>query len=182
LNLRIKPRKRLVREKPQALSVPEAINQVWSTDFMQDQLEDGPSFRLFNVIDDVNREALGIEIVFSLPSLRLIKALTQITSWRGKPQIIRCDNGSEHISAAIESWTRASGVHVEHIEPGKPQQNAYIERFNRCVLYEWLSQYNWSDLDEVRLHATQWMWQYNHERPNMALGVITPKQRLAVAA
>jgi putative transposase len=182
LNLRIKPRKRLVREKPQPLSVPEAINQVWSMDFMHDQLEDGRSFRLFNVIDDFNREALGIEIDFSLPSLRVIRALTQIISWRGKPQTIRCDNGPEYLSAAIESWAKAWGIHVEHIEPGKPQQNAYVERFNRTVRYEWLSQYHWSDLNEVRLHATQWMWQYNHERPNMALGGITPKQRLAMAA
>ena len=68
------------------------------------------------------------------------------------------------------------------IKPGKPQQNAYVERFNRTVRYEWLSQYHWTDLDEVRLHATQWMWMYNHERPNMALGGITPKQRLPMAA
>ena len=93
LNLRIKPRKRLVREKPQPLSVPEAINQVWSMDFMHDQLEDGRSFRLFNVIDDFKREALGIEADFSLPTLRVIRALTQIIAWRGKPQVIRCDNG-----------------------------------------------------------------------------------------
>ena len=66
LNLRIKPRKSLNREKPEALSVPEAINQVWSMDFMHDQLEKGRCFRLLNVIDDFNREALGIEIDFSL--------------------------------------------------------------------------------------------------------------------
>jgi transposase InsO family protein len=70
----------------------------------------------------------------------------------------------------------------EHIQPSKPQQNAYVERFNRTVRYEWLSQYHWCDLDEVREFATQWMWRYNHERPNMALGGITPKQRLAMAA
>lgn len=182
LNLRIKPRKRLVRDKPQPLSVPEAINQVWSMDFMHDQLEDGRSFRLLNVIDDFNREALGIEVDFSLPTLRVIRTLTQIIAWRGKPEVIRCDNGPEYISAAIEAWAKSWGIRFEHIEPGKPQQNAYVERFNRTVRYEWLSQYHWSDLDEVRLFATQWMWMYNHERPNMALGGITPKQRLAMAA
>lgn len=71
---------------------------------------------------------------------------------------------------------------IEHIQPGKPQQNAYVERFNRTVRYEWLSQYYWTDLDEVREFATQWMWRYNHERPHMALGGIPPKQRLAMAA
>jgi len=83
LNLRIKPRKRLVREKPEPLAVPSAINQVWSMDFMHDQLEDGRCFRLFNVIDDFNREALGIEIDFSLPAERVIRALEQIIEWRG---------------------------------------------------------------------------------------------------
>jgi putative transposase len=78
LNLRIKPRKRLVREKPEVLAVPQRINQVWSMDFMHDQLQDGRTFRLFNVIDDYNREALGVEIDFSLPSERVIRMLKQI--------------------------------------------------------------------------------------------------------
>ena len=103
LNLRIKPRKRLVREKPQVLTVPQGINQVWSMDFMHDQLDDGRTFRLFNVIDDFNREAIGMEIDFSLPSERVIRELKQIISWRGKPQVIRCDNGPEYISAAIQN-------------------------------------------------------------------------------
>ena len=84
LNLRIKPRKRLVRDKPEVLAVPQAINQVWSMDFMHDSLEDGRNIRLFNVIDDFNREALGIEVDFSLPSERVIRSLMQIISWRGK--------------------------------------------------------------------------------------------------
>ena len=91
LNLRIKPRKRLVRDKPEALTVPLAINQVWSIDFMHDQLEDGRSIRLFNVIDDFNREALGIEVDFSLPSERVIRSLDQISGklmeWAAKHQI-----------------------------------------------------------------------------------------------
>jgi putative transposase len=182
LNLRIKPRRRLVREKPEPLMVPTALNQVWSMDFMHDQLDDGRSFRLFNVIDDFNREALGIEIDFSLPSERVIRALSQIIEWRGKPAVIRCDNGPENISVAIQRWARECEIRLDYIQPGKPQQNAYVERFNRTVRYEWLSQYYWKDLDEVRLFATQWMYGYNHHRPNMALGGITPKQRLAMAA
>ena len=182
LNLRIKPRKRLVREKPEPLTVPERCNEVWSMDFMHDQLEDGRSIRLLNVIDDFNREALGIEVDFSLPSHRVIRTLAQIMAWRGRPRVIRCDNGPEYISATLLNWASARDIHIEHIQPGKPQQNAYVERFNRTVRYEWLSQYHWSDLDEVREFATQWMWRYNHERPNMALGGITPKQRLAMAA
>ncbi len=182
LNLRIKPRKRLVRDKPEPLSVPSGINEVWSMDFMHDQLEDGRSIRLFNVIDDFNREALGIEIDFSLPAERVIRALKQIIAWRGKPKVIRCDNGPEYISATLQSWANAWGIKLEYIQPGNPQQNAYVERFNRTVRYEWLSQYYWTDLEEIQMFATQWMWKYNHDRPNMALGGITPKQRLAMAA
>jgi len=100
LNLRIKPRKRLVRDKPEALTVPEGINQVWSMDFMHDQLEDGRTFRLLNVIDDFNREAIGMEVDFSLPSERVIRELKQIISWRGKPQVIRCDNVLNAIGVA----------------------------------------------------------------------------------
>jgi len=182
LNLRIKPRKRLNREKPEPLAVPDSINQVWSMDFMHDQLSDGRSFRVLNIIDDYNREALGIEIDFSLPSERVIRALKQIIEWRGRPLAIRCDNGPENISGAIQNWAQQTGIAFQYIQPGKPQQNAYIERFNRTVRYEWLSQYYWKDLDEARDYATQWIWSYNHERPNMALGGITPKQRLAMAA
>jgi len=98
LNMRIKPKKRLIREKPEALSVPTAINESWSMDFMHDQLEDGRSYRLFNVPDDFNREGLAIEVDLSLPAERVIRALNQIIEWRGKPQQIRCDNGPEYIS------------------------------------------------------------------------------------
>ena len=182
LNLRIKPRKRLQRERPEPLVVPAAINQVWSMDFMHDQLSDGRSFRLFNVIDDFNREALGIEVDFSLPSERVIRALEQVMEWHGKPTVIRCDYGPENISALIRAWADRNGIRLEYIQPGKPQQNAYVERFNRTVRYEWLSQYCWEHLDEVRLFATQWMYGYNHHRPHMALGGITPIQRLAMAA
>ena len=115
LNLRIKPRKRLVREKPEPLAVPEGINQVWSMDFMHDKLEDGRNLRLFNVIDDFNREALGIEVDFSLPSERVIRALKQIISWRGKPQVIRCDNGPENISGTIQNWAKEWGIRFEYI-------------------------------------------------------------------
>ena len=182
LNLRIKPKKRLTREKPQALSVPEQMNEVWSMDFMHDQLSDGRSFRLFNVIDDFNREGLGIEVDFSLSSERVVRSLNQIIEWRGKPKIIRCDNGPEYISRTLMNWAKECGVRIEHIQPGKPQQNAYIERYNRTVRYDWLAQCLFYSIDEVQELATKWLWSYNHERPNMAIGGITPKQKLALVA
>ena len=182
LNLRIKPKRRLKRQAPEALGVPETINEVWSMDFMHDQLENGRTFRLFNVIDDYNREALGIEVDYSLPAERVIRALNQIIERRGKPKAIRCDNGPEYVSAALVAWAKKAEIKIFYIQPGKPQQNAYVERFNRTVRYEWLSQYYWETLGQVQLHATQWMYQYNYERPSMALGGMTPKQRLAMAA
>lgn len=105
-------------------------------DFMHDQLADGRSIRVFDVIDDFNREALGIEVDFSLPSERVIRTLKQIIGWRGKPSAIRCYNGPEYLSAAIVEWARAWDIKLEYIQPGKPQQNIYIERFNRTVRYE----------------------------------------------
>lgn len=182
LNLRITPRKWLVRQSPAPLSVPKGMNEVWSMDFMHDQLADGRSIRLLNVIDDFNREVLGIEIDFSLPSARVIRTLTQLIGWRGRPAVIRCDNGPEYLSAALIAWARQWRIRLEYIQPGKPQQNAYIERFNRTVRSEWLSQYHWTAVAEIQHFATEWMWHYNHERPHMALGGITPKQRLAMVA
>ena len=182
LNLRIKPKKRIIREKPEPLAVPEAINECWSMDFMHDSLTDGRSYRLFNVIDDFNREGLGIEVDFSLPAERVIRSLDRIIEWRGRPKSIRSDNGPEYISQALKSWAENQGVKLQYIQPGNPQQNAYVERYNRTVRYDWLNLYLFDSISMVQDFATRWLWTYNNERPNMALGGITPKQKLALAA
>nr|WP_275574856.1 IS3 family transposase [Ventosimonas gracilis] len=182
LNLRITPHKRLVRLMPEPLAVPGTINEVWSMDFMHDPLADGRSIRILNAIDDFNREALGIEVDFSLPAARVARVLSQIIEHRGRPLAIRCDNGPEYAGSTLLAWAQKRGIKFDFIQPGKPQQNAYIERFNRTARYEWISQHEWEDLEQVQDHAARWMWPYNHERPNMALGGFTPKQRLAMAA
>ena len=179
LNMRIKPRKRLKREKPEVLAVPLAINETWTMDFMHDQLEAGRSFRLLNILDDCNREGLGIEVDFSLSAERVIRTLERLIEWRGKPKRIRCDNGPEYISGLLAAWAAKNGIQLEFIQPGKPQQNAYIERYNRTVRYDWLNQHCFESIVEVQDYATKWLWTYNHERPNMAIGGITPKQKLA---
>jgi len=176
LNMRMKPRKRLVREKPEPLAVPAEINQTWSMDFMHDQLADGRSYRLFNVIDDYNREGLGIEVDLSLPSSRVARALDQIIEWRGKPRVIRCDNGPEYISESLAEWARSHSIEIAFIQPGNPQQNAYVERYNRTVRYDWLAHHLFSSISEVQDFATSWLWTYNHERPNMALAVSPPNR------
>lgn len=120
LNLRIKPRKRLKREKPDELAVPEAPNEVWSMDFMANRLGDGRQFRVLNVLDDFNREGLGIEIDFSLPAERVVRALNQIIEWRGAPGRIRVDNGPEYVSGTLMEWAENRGIALAYIQPGKP--------------------------------------------------------------
>jgi len=179
LNLRIKPKKRLIREKPAVLAVPSTVNETWSMDFMHDQLADGRSYRLLNILDDCNREGLGIDVDFSLPAERVIRCLNQIIDWRGRPERIRCDNGPEYLSNAMAQWAMKRGIELCFTQPGNPQQNAYVERYNRTVRYDWLNQQLFDSLEEVQDQATRWLWAYNHERPNMGIGGITPKQRLA---
>ena len=182
LNLRIKPRKRLKREKPEELAVPEAPNAVWSMDFMADRLGDGRAFRLLNVLDDFNREGLGIEVDFSLPAERVVRTLNQIIEWRGAPKAIRVDNGPEYISGRLMEWAEDKGITLTYIQPGKPQQNAYVERYNRTVRHEWLDLYIFETIEEVQNIATEWLWTYNNERPNMGIGGVTPAMKLRMAA
>jgi putative transposase len=117
-----------------------------------------------------------------LPSERVIRALNQVIEWRGKPDTIRCDNGPEYISHKLQDWAKAHTITLEYIQPGNPQQNAYIERYNRTVRYEWLAQYMFDSIDEVQDFATSWLWTYNNDRPNMGIGGITPIQKLNLAA
>ena len=181
LNLRIKPRRRIKRDKPDALSVPLAPNQVWSIDFMSDSLTDGRTIRTFNVLDDYNREGLGIEVDQSLPSALVIKALERIMEWRGKPAAIRCDNGPEYVSQSLVNWANEHQITLMYIQPGKPTQNAYIERFNRTVRHEWLDMNLFESIEHAQHLATDWLWKYNNERPNSAIGGIPPRQLLKVA-
>ena len=146
-----------MRDKPDALVVPLGINQGWLIDFMHDQLSDGRSIRLFNIINDLNRKALWIEVDYSLPSERLITSLYQIIAWRGKPTVIRWDSGPQSLRARLMEWAAKQEIHIQDIQPGKSQQNAYVERFNRNVRYEWLSQHYWKSTNEVQKFATQWI-------------------------
>jgi len=108
--------------------------------------------------------------------------LEQNIFWRGKPRVIRYENGPEYLSYALQAWAQKHHINLENIQPGNPQQNAYVERFKRTVRYEWLSQNYWKDLEKIQLFSTQWMCSCNHDRPNMALGGFTPKQHLVMAA
>ena len=157
LNLRIKPKKRLKRDKSEPLTVPDKPNETWSMNFLADQLADGCSIRTLNVLDDFNREGLCIEVDFSLPAERMVRSLNQIIEWRGQLQPICVDNGPENISGRLMEWAEKRNVRLEYIQPGKPQQNAYIERYNRTVRGEWLGQYIFETIEEAQDQATEWL-------------------------
>ena len=176
LNMRIKPNKRLKREVPEPLAVPEAMNECWSMDFMSDSLYSGKSFRTFNVIDDYNRESLAIEVDSSLPSQRIIRVLDRIAAYRGYPKRLRQDNGPEFVSHALELWAEQHGILLDFIKPGKPTQNAYIERFNRTYRNEVLDCYLFNSLTEVRELTDSWMVEYNYDRPHESLNDLPPKE------
>ena len=174
LHQRSRRKKRVPTRHPQPLAVPMAPNQVWSADFMSDALYRGSRFRTFNVLEDFNREILAIEIDTSLTSGRLVRVFEQLAEQRPLPAMLRTDNGPEFLGTEFTKWCEAHGVVIDYIEPGKPNQNAYIERFNRSYRTEVLSVYLFSSLDEVREITWRWMLEYNEERGHDALGKMTP--------
>ena len=145
---------------------------------MSDALSDGRRFRTFNVVDDYNREALGIEIDLSLPSQRVVRVLDRIATWRGFPAKLRFDNGPELIAVAVADWAEQNGVELEFIMPGKPMQNGFIERFNRTYREAVLDMYIFESLTEVRSQTEKWLEIYNHHRPHDSLGGMPPSEYL----
>ncbi len=116
---------------------------------------------------------------------RLIKAarfkLERIIEWRGKPKTIRCDNGPEYISQKVVDRAKAQDIKRQYIQPGNPQQNAYVERFNRTVRHEWLNQFLFNSIEHAQETVTCWKWSYNNERPHTAIGGVPPRQKLVLA-
>jgi putative transposase len=174
LNIRRRAKRRLPARIREALFIPEGPNEVWSIDFMSDALVDGRKFRVLNVIDDFNRESLAIEVDTSLPSRRVIRVLERIIARRGKPTCLRTDNGPEFISHLLQEWCEANGIRLVYIQPGKPTQNAYIERKNGTMRRGLLNAYLFYSLGEVRLMAEEWQLDYNTERPHKSLGYLSP--------
>ena len=178
LNKRRKGKRRLPSRFPEPLVVPPMENCCWSIDFMSDALMCGRRFRTFNVVDDFNREVLAIEIDLSLPAPRIIRVLDRVALFRGYPEKLRVDNGPEFISLALADWAEEHNVMLDFIQPGKPTQNSYIERFNRTYRDELLDLYLFRTLREVRHMTAKWMTLYNQERPHDALNDMTPVEYL----
>ncbi|RBP57046.1 integrase-like protein [Brenneria salicis ATCC 15712 = DSM 30166] len=143
---------------------------------MHDALTCGRRFRTFNVVDDYNREALAIEIDLNIPAQRVIRVLDRIVADRGCPHKLRMDNGPEFISLALDEWAESRNVELEFIKPGKPTQNAFIERFNRTYRTEILDFYLFRTLNEVRELTEKWLREYNYKRPHESLNNLTTEE------
>lgn len=174
LNMRRKHKKRLPVRVKEPLLQPLYPNITWSMDFMHDGLINGKPFRSFNVIDDYNREALNITLDTSLTSARVIRELEKLIEWRGKPERIRVDNGPEFIANAMEQWAENRNIELKFIQKGKPNQNGYVERFNRSFREEVLDNYAFESIRQAQTLAHAWMWVYNNERPHSSLKYQTP--------
>ena len=174
LNIRIKPRKRIPAGEAKALMQPLQANVCWSLDFMSDALHNGRRFRTFNVIDDYNREALLVAPSYSLPAQRVTQLLEQVALTRGYPATIRVDHGPEFESNEFKSWAKEHHILIHFIQPGKPAQNGFIERFNRTYREDILDMNLFFNLQEVKRITKEWMRSYNQERPHESLAGMAP--------
>lgn len=174
LNLKRKAKRRVITRPRQPLLASQELNHVWALDFMRDTLYDGRPFRTLNVIDEGNREALRIECGMSIPSARLVRVMTQLIEVYGKPRAIRLDNGPELTAQAFTDWAKEREIQLLFIQPGKPNQNAFVERFNRSFRNEVLDAWLFNAVSEVQDAADDWLSDYNEYRPHESLGDVPP--------
>jgi putative transposase len=175
LNLPRRTKRRLPGRLRQSLEAPQQLNQIWAIDFMADALYSGRKIRTLNVIDEGNREALAIDVALSIPSVRVIRVLEELVAVHGRPAALRVDNGPELVSEAFMAWCGEQRIEVRHIQPGKPDQNAFIERFNRSYRHEVLDAYVFDSIEQVQSVTDEWLEDYNSERPHDSLGQLPPR-------
>jgi putative transposase len=180
--MRLNKPRRLKRRVPtrlrQPLEAPAMLNSTWALDFMHDALYGGRAIRILNVIDEGNREALAIEVGISIPASRVVRVLDQLVEMHGAPAAVRCDNGPEFISSTFFDWCEDRKITVRYIQPGKPDQNAYMERFNRSYRGDVLDAWVFGSIAEVQDLSDEWLADYNENRPHDSLGGIPPAQFL----
>ena len=167
-------KKRFPTRDPRPLTPPPAPMQAWSMDFVADALRNGRKVRVLNVIDDFNRESLWQEVQYSYPAALVIRALEILSLDRGLPARIRVDNGPEYISADLRAYCEGRGVELDFIEPGKPQQNAYVERFNRTFREDVLDANLLISLGHAQTLIDEWREDYNQYHPHGSLGDASP--------
>lgn len=174
LPVRRKAKKRLPSRPKKHLDAPCELNHTWSIDFMQDRLENGRKVRCFNVIDDANREILHVEIDHSLKSKRVLWVLNHLIRRRTKPKRIRMDNGPEFIAQIAQEWSKAHEIEFIYIQPGKPTQNAYVERFNGSFRKGVLDAHIFETIEQLWERTEVWVHDFNHHRPHDSLKRLPP--------
>ena len=180
LTVRKRRRKRVSRAERVPLQAPAAPNQVWTSDFVHDALFWGRKIRMLTVEDAFTREALAIEVDTSLSGVRVARVLDRLTEERGAiPDVIVLDNGPELTSRALDQWAYERGVRLHFIDPGKPQQNGFIESFNGKLRDECLNEHWFLSLADARRIVEDWRMDYNQNRPHSSLGNLTPEEYLA---
>jgi putative transposase len=172
LQYRRKARRRHASTQP--LPVPDQPNRIWALDFMHDALADGTTIRFFTAVDACTRECIELETDRGFSGERVTRMLDVLAITRGLPEIIMSDNGPEFQSAAAMRWAARNRVHWHFIDPGKPNQNAWIESFNGKFRDECLNLHAFSDLEETRTIANKWKEEYNTIRPHSSLGRVPP--------
>lgn len=156
--------------------LPQSKNQRWSLDFVSDALSDGRRFRIFAVVDDFTRECLALVADTSLSGARVARELDAVMKTRGRPVTIVSDNGTELTSTAILRWQAETSVAWHYIQPGKPQQNGFVESFNGRLRDELLNETTFGSLAQARRIIEAWRVDYNGERPHTSLNGLTPNE------
>jgi len=174
LQVRRRKRKKVPVGERQPLLRPTAANQVWSMDFVFDRTADGRVLKCLTIVDDATHEAVAIEVERAISGLMLTRVLDRVALTRGLPRIIRTDNGKEFCGKAMATWAHERGIELRQIEPGKPNQNAYVESFNGRLRDECLNEHWFTGLLQARATIETWRREYNEERPKKALGGLTP--------
>lgn len=173
LQVRTKKRKKLTRPR-QPIELPLAPNQRWSMDFVADQLSDGRRFRVLNVVDDYSREMLGQLVSTSINGRQVARFLDQLIEERSKPNKVICDNETAFTSKAMFFWSKETSVKLGFIQPGKPTQNAFVERLNGKFRNECLNMHWFRTLDDARYEIELWREHYNNVRPHGSLNYMPP--------
>lgn len=174
LQVRRRKRKKVLPGERQPLARPTGANQVWSMDFVFDRTADGRVLKCLTIVDDGTHEAVCIEVERAISGHGLVRVLDRLARVRGLPEVIRTDNGKEFCGKAMLVWAHGRGVKLRLIEPGKPNQNAYVESFNGRLRDECLNEHWFTHLLHARTLIEQWRREYNEERPKKALGGLTP--------
>jgi putative transposase len=177
LSMRLKPpRRRKSAVVRSTRPIADVVNHTWSMDFMADNLADGRKIRLLTIVDNFSRECLALDVAAGFKGTDVAQALTRIVGERGKPRQIRCDNGPEFVSKALDQWAYWNKVELDFSRPGKPTDNAFIESFNGRVRQELLNASWFETLDQAREMTSAWRAEYNDHRPHRSLGNASPKE------